>query len=191
MHSRTLALAVALVVAAEACCCCTELGGPEPPYPIVASQEAIDAFEQRLKQPHSSEGEDGFAYFSIYMTEQEATSLLVHQLESQELPSPVEQPQIHFRGGRIEVYLTVRIGEQFPLPVMVAISPGASGGEITLTLDELIAGPLPVPEAILGGLGEMINEFLGDALADSLDEVTVTDIEVNDGRLVLFLQAHP
>ena len=189
MQSRTLAIAVALVVAAEACCCCTALGGPEPPYPIHPSQAAMDELTQRMEQPHIAEGDDGLVYFSIYMTEEEATSLLVNQLEGEAQPSPVEQPQIHFRDGRIEVYLTVTISEQLPLPIMAALSPTTVGDDVTLTLAEIIVGPLPLPESIVGGLGEMVSEMVGDVLANAVEGATITDLQVDEGRLVLFFRA--
>jgi hypothetical protein len=191
MHSRTLAIAVAVVIAAEACCCCTALGGPEPPYPIVPSQAAIDELNQRMESPHVAEGDDGLVYFSIYMTEEEATSLLVDQLEGEAQPSMIEQPQIHFRDGRIEVYLTVMLSEQLPLPVMVALTPATAGDDITLTLAEIIVGPLPLPEALVGGLGEMVSDTVRDTLAHSLEGAEITELQVDDGRLVLFFRANP
>jgi hypothetical protein len=191
MQSRTLAIAVALIVAAEACCCCTTLGGPEPPYLISPSPEAIDQLDSRMEEADLAEGDDGFFYFSIYMTEEEATSLLVRQLESQEGASAIEKPQIHFLDDRVEVYLTVTLSEQLPLPIMVALSPTTLGGDITLTLEELILGPLPLPESVVGGLGELVSQTVRDAFANIAENATLTDLQSGDGRLVLVFKVRP
>ncbi len=190
MHSRTLAIAIAVAVAAEACCCCTALGGPEPPYPIHPSQEAIDEFNARLEHSNPTEGDDGLVYFSIYLTEDEATSLIVDKLQERSESLPIEQPQIHFRDGQIEVYLTFMISDQFPLPAKVALSPASAAEGITLTLSEIVLGPLPLPGSIVGSLGDMVSDMVSDALANVAEGATVSNLEIDEGRLLILFRVN-
>ena len=125
MRSQILVPLVALAVAAQACCCCTVLG-PQPPYTITPSDEAVRRFEERMDSTETAA--DGS--FTITVTEEEMTSLIVQELAKQEEPLPISDPQVHFRNGRAEFYASVHIAGPLVLPTMVALSITTAGGDI-------------------------------------------------------------
>jgi len=122
--------------------------------------------------------------FTITVTEEEMTSLLANKLAEQK-ESPVSQPQVHFRNGRIEIYATVTVAESLALPGLAAFSATAAGGEISVTLEEIALGPLPVPEPVLEALTELLNESISRSIMAEIDENLVTDIQIEEGEMTI------
>lgn len=177
MRSHVLVPIIALAIAAQVCCC-TIVGGPQPPYTITPSDEAV----QRLKERLATAESDGS--FTITVTDEEMTSLLVQMLAQQD-ELPISQPQVHFRNGRVEVYATVTVAAPLALPGMVAFSITATDSEISVTLEEIAFGPLPVPEPVLEALTEMLNETLSESILAEMDEARITDIHIGEGQMTV------
>ncbi|MFQ6100967.1 MAG: hypothetical protein ACE5OS_06990 [Anaerolineae bacterium] len=181
MRSHILAPLIALVVAAQACCCCTILGGPQPPYTITPSDEAIRRFEERMAEAEQSTDDS----VTITITEEEMTSLVAQALAKREEPSPIGEPQVHFRNGRVEVYVTVHVADSLALPSLVAFSITATGGELGITVEEIAVGPLPIPKPILETLTDVLNEELSEAARFEEIEVVITDVQVGEGEMTI------
>lgn len=185
MRSQVAVPLVAMLVAAQACCCCTILGGPEPPYDITPSEEAVQQLEERLNSIEI--GDDGS--FSITITEEEMTSLVVHNLNEQMLAeTPIVDPQVHFRNDRIECYAEVQFGGFLTLPGLIAFSMTAQDGGIEVAVEEIALGPLPIPSSLLQSLTDLLNETLSDLTMVEGMEATVESVEIGDGELTILGQ---
>jgi hypothetical protein len=180
MRSQILVPLITLAVAAQVCCCCSILGGPEPPYVIAPSEEAARRVAEGI---HSSEpGADGT--FTISISEEEMTSLIVQRLAAQEQAASLATPQIHFRNNRAEFYATVRFSQWLALPGLVAFSLGVTNGDPEVTVEEIALGPLPVPESILQSLADVLNETLA-SIQVAGGSIEFTDIQIGEGQMTI------
>lgn len=181
MRSHILVSLVALAVAAQACCCCTILGGPQPPYTITPSDEAVRRFEERMAEAE----QNASGVVTITVTEEEMTSLLAQAIARQEESSPISEPQVHFRDGCVEVYGTVQMADSLALPGMVAFSVTVTDGALDVTVEEVAVGPLPVPESALQSLTEMINQTIAKNVRVGGVEATITDVQIGAGEMTV------
>ena len=129
--------------------------------------------------------------FTISVTEEEMTSLAAQILASQADPPPVSHPQIHLRDGRIEVYATVTVNDSLPVPGMVAFSATAVDGGITIDVEEVAFGPLPIPDSALESATEVLDDMVSSGPLAEMDEVTITDIQISDGEMTLTGKVSP
>jgi hypothetical protein len=181
MQSKALIALIPLIVTAQACCCCAALGGPQPPYTITPSNEAVQRLEERMDSLDIAA--DGS--FSLTVTEEEMTSLLVQMMEKQEQSPPISQPQVYFRNGRVEVYATVPIVESLELPGMVAFTVAVVDQRASVTIEEIALGPLPVPDAVTEALTDMINETFAESTQTEGNAI-ITGVEVGDKEITFF-----
>jgi hypothetical protein len=188
MRSRILIPIVALVVAIQACCCCTLLGGPQPPYPITPSDEAIRRFEERMNS--ATPGPDGT--FTITVTDEEITSLVARRLTEQQGEAlPISDPQVYFRNGRIESYATLQLAGSLPVPCMVALSIAVENGLPIVTIEEIDAGPLPLPASFAEGLTDAVNQQLAESFASEAAGFAITDVQIGEGQMTVTAKATP
>jgi hypothetical protein len=189
MHSKILVAFIALIVAAQACCCCTAMGGPQPPYTITPSNEHVRTLEERMESVDIAP--DGS--FHISVTEEEMTSLLVHLMEQEEMggtqQSPISDPQILIRNGRVELYATVQIVEGLALPGLVAFTVDVADRKATVTVEEVAVGPLPMPAPVEDALTDAINEvFAQSTQTETEGNAIITDVEVGDKQITFYGQ---
>lgn len=184
MHSKTLIVMIALSVAVQACCCCTLLGGPQPPYTITHSEETL----QRLQEQVNAIETDTNGNFSITVSEEEMTALAAQVLDEMEDGPPISDPQVFFRNGRVELYMTVHLSGSFSLPGMLAFIIDAQDGEFAVTIEELVVGPLPLPESITDAMTEALNEALTEGVPGDEDNVLITDVQIGDREMTIFGQ---
>jgi uncharacterized protein YpmS len=188
MRSHLMISLAALVLAAQFCCCCGNVGGPEPPYAITPSDDAIQDFKQRWTAVTDGSPDGSF---TITVTEEELTSLAAQSLARQADPPPVSDLQIHLRDDRIEVYATVTVNDSLPLPGMVAFSATAVDGDINVTVEEVAFGPLPIPDSALGSATEVLDDLVSRSALNETGEVTITDIQIGEGEMTLTGQLSP
>lgn len=185
MHSRILVVFIALAVAAQTVCCCAALSGPQPPYTITPSDEHVRNLEERMDSVDIAA--DGS--FNITVTEEEMTSLLVHLMEEDTQPSPISNPQIHMRNGRVELYATIHIVESFSLPGLVAFSVDVTDQRATVTVEEVAVGPIPMPDPVKDALTDAINQVFAESTqTESEGNAIITDVEVGDREITFYGQ---
>jgi uncharacterized protein YpmS len=185
MHSKALILSIALAVAAQACCCCTILGGPQPPYTITPSDEAIARLEERIDSTET----DASGGFSITVTEEEMTSLVVQWLDEMEEPPPISQPQVHFRNGRVEFYIVIHASDMFEVPGMIAFTIDAQGDGAVFAVEEMVVGPIPLPESFTEVMTDMLNDLFAEILSGEEAGTVITDVKIGDKEMTIFGQA--
>ncbi len=181
MRSHVLVPLVALAVAAQACCCCTILGSPQPPYAISPSDEAVRRFEERMAEAEQSAS----GSVTITVTEEEMTSLIAQALAKREESVPISEPQVHLRNSRVEVYGTVQVTDSMALPGLVAFSISTAGGEISVTVEEIAVGPLPIPESLSETLADTLNAALSENVRFEEVEVLITDVQISAGEMTI------
>jgi hypothetical protein len=175
MRLKTLVPLVALAALAQSCCCCTILGGPEPPYAVTPSDEAIAGLKERFVPR-----EDGS--FTITITDEEATSVAVKALAQQEDAIPISDPQVFFRNGRVEAYGTVHMSGSLASPGMIAFSIAVdSNDQPTVIIEEMVVGPLPAPAPIL----ETANEEIHRVLQENTGAAIITDVQIGDKQMTI------
>lgn len=175
MRLKVLVPLVALAALAQSCCCCTMLGGPEPPYTVTPSDEAIAGLKERL-----TPGEDGS--FTITITDEEATSVAVKALAQQEDVIPISDPQVFFRNGRVEGYGTAHVSDSLASPGMIAFTIAVdSNNRPTVIIEEMVVGPLPAPEPILETATEEINRVLRENIGAAI----ITDVQIGDQQMTI------
>jgi hypothetical protein len=182
MRSHLLISLAALVLVAQFCCCCGNIGGPEPPYAIAPSDDAIQDFKKRWTTVTDGSLDGSF---TITVTEEELTSLAVQYLARQTDPPPISNPQVHLRDGRIEVYATVTVNDSLPVPGMVAFSATAVDGGIDVAVEEVAFGPLPLPDSALGSATDVLNDLVRESALTEMGEVTITDVRIGEGEMTL------
>ncbi len=183
MRSQVLVPLVVLVVLAQSLCCCPLVGGPQPPYTITPSDEAVQRFKERWDTAVKESLDDNT--FTVTVTEEEMTSLAAQMLDERQNLPPVSDLQIYFRNGRIEAYATVTMNDSVSLPGMVAFSPAVVDGKITVTLEEAAFGPLPIPDSTLETATDTLDDLLAESMMTELDRATITDIQIGDGEMTL------
>jgi len=186
MRAHALIPIIALAVVAQSCCCCALVGGPQPPYPITPSDETVQRFRERWATV-VDESTDGS--FTITVTEEEMTSLVAQMVTQtlagrEDLP-PISDPQVYFRNDRIEVYATVTVNDSLPLPGLVAFSVSATDGGLSITLEEIAFGPLPIPDPVLETLSDTFNESLSKSILAEMDQARVTDVQIGAGQMTI------
>lgn len=184
MHSKLLIISIALIVAVQACCCCTILGGPQPPYTIAPSDEAIARLEERMDLTEP----DADGNFSVTVTEEEMTSLMAQWLDEMDDSPPISQPQVHFRDGRIEFYMIIHFSDSFEMPGMMAFTVDIQDDQAIFTVEEMTVGPIPLPESFTEAMSDALNESFEDAFAGEDTDAIVTDVKIGDKEMTVFGQ---
>jgi len=181
MRSQVVIPLVVLLVAAQTCCCCTILGGPQPPYTVSHSEQAFEDLEARMDAIET--GPDGS--FSVTITEEELTSLVVHNLDEREGLSSIQEPQVLFRNGRIECYAKISPASSLALPGLIAISLDAQDSKLDVTIEEIVLGPLPIPQSILETFTDLVVSTIVDLFSSEQASITINDVEIGNGELTI------
>lgn len=184
MHSKVLIIVIALTVIAQACCCCTLLGGPQPPYTITHSEETLDRLEERGDAIETDENGN----FSFTISEEEMTALAAQTLGEMEDGPPISDLQVFFRNGRVELYMTIHLSNSFNLPGMVAFTIDAQEGDFAVTIEEMMVGPLPLPESVTDAITDTLNDALSEGVSDDEGNLLITDVQIGDREMIIFGQ---
>ena len=183
MPSKVVVAFVVLAVAAQAFCCCSILG-PEPPYTVDPSDEALERLQEQMRE---IEAEDDGS-FRIIVTEEEMTSLAVEMLEDMDDPPPLSQPQVLFRNDRVETYATIHASDATDVQGMLAFTVDIQDGEVVVTVEEIDLGPLPIPESLTEMVTETLNEALDEWILSNKSDYVITDIRIGDKKATIFGQ---
>ncbi|MBN1810968.1 MAG: hypothetical protein JXA14_03945 [Anaerolineae bacterium] len=185
MHSKVLIVVIALSVAVQACCCCTNLlGGPQPPYTITHSEETIQRLQERVNAIETDANDN----FSLTISEEEMTALAVQALDEMEEGPPISELQVFFRNARVELYMIIHLSDSFSLPGMIAFTIDAREGDFAVTIEEMIVGPLPLPESVTEAMTEALNDALTEGVSNDEGNVLITDVQIGDKEMTIYGQ---
>jgi len=150
---------------------------PTPPRPIVVSTEAAGQLESRIQQALGGPSQQQFI---LQMTDTEATSLLNKELAKYG-ESPVTMPVVWFTKGKI--YATGRLVNVVPIATdfsMIASS-RIQDGKVSIKIEQLSAGDVPLPSSVLNMISQSINETVSELQL----QVDVTDLEILEGEAII------
>jgi hypothetical protein len=182
MRSQAAIPLITLVLAAQFCCCSTVIGGPQPPYVITPSNEAVQRFQDRWRTVVDESLDDSF---TITLTEEEMTSIAERMLAKRVDSPPISDLQVHFRNQRIEVYATVTVQDSLPLPGMVAFSAYATDGGISVSVEEAAFGPLPIPDSVLEASTDALNDLISEGVEAEIENASITGIQIGEEEMTI------
>jgi hypothetical protein len=150
--------------------------------PVAVTAEAAQSFDEKLEALETeideaiAAGEERET--SLVITEKEVNSKLVEVLAEGDLP--FEQVLVNFREGHFLIYAVADVPG-------VAARIGAMGrirvidGDSEVLIEDFDLGKLPLPRAVNGGIGDLLDIIVRLKLADL--PLEITDIEINDREL--------
>jgi uncharacterized protein YpmS len=146
------------------------------------AEDKIQKFTTQLDEAKTGE------VLSLTLTDDEVSSVFVNKLNSggKSLPSEIENPRIMFEEDKIIVSGDVNISG---VKTNIAIEAEAitENNQLKLTIGDVSAGKLPVPEAVINKLKESFttdDEIIIDM--DKLDiPIDLKNITIENGQIVI------
>lgn len=173
----------ALLVASLAC----NLPGratqaPANATPIPVSTEALENLQENV-QSAAATAQSGQPV-TLTVTEQQLTSLVAFELQSQEQPIMTD-PQVRLQNGQIIV--TGNVTQQgISAPLNAVLTPSVDAqGKPHFEIVSAKVGPLPVPQSILDNLTEQMNRSFASELSAQTDNMIIEDIAIGDGVMTI------
>ena len=152
--------------------------------PVAVSAEAAQSLDQKFEALETeideaiAAGEERET--SLVITEKEVNSKLVEVLAEGDLP--FDQILVNFREGRFLIYTVADVPG-------VAARMGAIGrmqvgnGDPEIVIEDFDLGKLPLPQAVNGGIGELLDVMVRLKLADL--PLEITDVEISNRELTV------
>lgn len=152
--------------------------------PVAVSAEAAQSLDQKFEALETeideaiAAGEERET--SLVITEKEVNSRLVEVLAEGDLP--FDQILVNFREGRFLIYTVADVPG-------VAARMGAIGrmqvvnGDPEIVIEDFDLGKLPLPQAVNGGIGELLDVMVRLKLADL--PLDITDVEISNRELTV------
>jgi len=177
-----VAVVAALGLATLACSPSLGIGAPTPPgSPIPVSTEAAGQLEGAWGTAVAN-ANDGLVM--VVMTEEQLTSYATLKLTS-DANSPIEDPQIYLRDGKMLLYGKVKTNNvTLPAALTLSVVPTAAGA-VSVTIDAADVGPMPVPSALRDILASNLNDLIAQNAGGSNTGFKVTGIEIADGKMTI------
>lgn len=175
-----IALAV-LALLALACTCSAPAAFTPPPRlqtPVPVSASAADSFIRKWQQA-MTQGPS----CDVTFTESELTSIIARELRQASeagQPVPLTDPQVHLTGGLLWVSGQVSLSDSQQAQAALAL--GVRDGQLTVALERIYLGALPVPQALVDQVNQQIAEQL-DKINQATRNVTLTRIVIREGEL--------
>jgi hypothetical protein len=180
---RTLvAVVAALALATLACSPSLGIGAPTPPgSPVPVSTEAAGQLEGAWGTAVANTNN---GLVTVVMTEEQLTSYAALKLTS-DANSPIEDPQIYLRNGKLMLYGKVKTNNvTLPAALTLSVVPTAAGA-VSVTIDAADVGPMPVPSALRDVLASNLNNLIAQNAGGSNTGFKVTDIVIADGKMTI------
>ena len=116
------------------------------------------------------------------------TALAVQAIDEMKDGPPISDLQVFFRNGRVELYMTIHLSDSFSLPGMIAFTIDAQDGDFAVTIEEMMVGPMPLPESVTDAITETLNDALSEGVSDDESNVLITDVQIGDREMTIFGQ---
>ena len=180
---RTFALASILASLFLATLACQiDVGGPEPPYPLItaddqAADDVTDLWQSALESALDS-GE-----VMLVLDESQLNAFFVKRLNAED--SLLQDPQVFLRQNAIQVYGYVIQGI-IRANMHLSISPILDQeGRISFELTSASVGPMPVPEAVKNTISAILTEAFTGTLGSLATGIRISSLVINDGQLAI------
>ncbi|MEE8119968.1 MAG: hypothetical protein V3T55_00460 [Anaerolineales bacterium] len=180
---RAFALAsilASLVLASLACQ--IDVGGPEPPFPLIAADDQAANDVTNLWQSALDSALDSGEVMLI-LDENQLNAFVAKRLAAED--SLLQEPQVFLRQNAIQVYGYVIQGI-FRANIHLSISPILDQeGRISFELTLASVGPIPIPEAVKNTISAILTEAFTGTLGSLATGIRVSSLVINDGQLAI------
>ncbi len=167
---------VVLLIQASSCCCC--LGGavtpPMTPFSIDRAQ--AESLRERVRQAAAVPGP-----VTLTVSDQELTSYLVGLAQSGEGEFPARDMKLAFGDGHVDIWATFTDIAPTDMPVYVRARVQAVNGQAVFYIEQVHAGPFPLP----GAMREAVSQCLSETLAELGLALRIDQIEIRPGEMML------
>lgn len=185
LSKRYLALFIGFGVALNLAACGVGLpstAGPSAPCSVTESNQAADAFLQRIKNQSSTQGKP----VTVTATSQEVSSLLNEfiQQAKQNNPGmviPIENPVVCFKNGQMSIFGTINLGGTQSINALLSVAAAVSNGKAAFRVEQVEVGPLTAPQT----LGDAVSGLINDAVNQNLDQIHLTEILIQNDQMTL------
>lgn len=74
---------------------------------------------------------------------------------------------------------------------MLTLTVAVEDGGLTVTVEEIVAGPLPVPAVLVQQVVETINQQIAEGLAAEGAEFAIVNVQIGEGEMAFTVQPSP
>ena len=180
-QKRILCVVVVLILSALACNLPSRTT-ETPPTAVPLSSEEMQQFEDRLQATLENTTPGGEVTLNI--SEQELNSYIAAQLMA-EPNQMISNPRLRFTDDRVELFAQVTQAS-LTADAMAVISPGISpDGDPQFEIESMTVGSIPVPDALMGQVEDLVDATMRDYLATNGASFKVSNIDVSEGQLIV------
>lgn len=179
---RTFALASILASLFLATLACQiDVGGPEPPYPLITADDQADDVTDLWQSALESALDSGEVM--LVLDENQLNTFVAKRLAAED--SLLHEPQVFLRQNAIQVYGYVIQGI-IRANIHLSISPILDQeGRISFELTSASVGPVPVPEAVKNTISAILTEAFTGTLGSFATGIRISSLVINDGQLAI------
>jgi len=179
---RTFALASILASLFLATLACQiDVGGPEPPYPLITADDQADDVTDLWQSALESALDSGEVM--LVLDENQLNTFVAKRLAAED--SLLHEPQVFLRQNAIQVYGYVTQGI-IRANMHLSISPILDQeGRISFELTSASVGPIPVPEAVKNTISAILTEAFTGTLGSFATGIRISSLVINDGQLAI------
>lgn len=185
LQNRSLLALAALLLASLACNLPSGVPSGSDPTPtevrVPVSTEAVEDLRKNLEAAATEVASS--QEVSLVVTQEQLTSLVAFEMQSQENPV-LNDPQVILQNGQAEVLGTVNQGG-ISAPARIVLTVSADDqGKPDYQIVEGRLGPLPIPDSMLDSLSNELDTALAD-LGPRANEIFIEDISIGDGVMTI------
>jgi uncharacterized protein YpmS len=153
-----------------------------PPTAAPLTTEEMQQFEDRLQSTLENTTPGGEV--TLHITEQELNSYIAAQLQA-EPNQMITNPRLRFTADRVELYAQVTQASLTAEAVAVIIPGVSADGTPQFDIESMTVGSIPVPEALMDQVEDLIDATMRDYLAANGASFKVSSIDVSEGQLIV------
>lgn len=184
MNKQRLGVVIVALVLAGLACQLPTIGagstGGDNLEPIVVSDEAADNLREKWREIVT----DPDRGFTLVVSEQELTSLVVQQLEASGGTTELQNLSLYLRDGAV-IMLAQYSGEGLSAPLEARIDVSVQGGALRFVISEAKLGPLAVPADLLTQFQQQLDSAGGGLTEINGEVVTFESVAISEGEMTL------
>ena len=176
MKKFVLFLLIVSLTFGVAACSQTKIQLPNRDVPV--TEEAAQSFENKIASIKNAPAGD----VKIQFTESEITSYINLKLVNGDVP--IQHPTIWLSSGK--VYIKGKLqGSNLPVKgdAILVVALAVQNQNLSLHVEKALIGGIPVPQAVLDQLTNMIN----DKVSTQFGPVTIKDLQILEGEAIVQL----
>lgn len=184
MHKQRIWMVIVVLVLAGLACQLPTIGavstGGDNLEPIVVSDEAADNLRDKWREIVTSPDRG----FTLVVTEQELTSLVVQQLEASGGTTELQNLSLYLRDGAV-IMRAQYAAEGLSAPLEARIDISVNGGALRFAISEARLGPLAVPADLLAQFQQQLDSAGGGLTEINGQVVTFESVTISEGEMTV------